>query len=155
LRTRSRSPSPDPDPSANEPHLIRELITPGSIVEEKKMPLKLADTKNEKAYGSDLLPGEGSAIAKYAAAGVRIPRRGEIGLETETIQRFEQSGYVMSGNRHAVMNAVRLRKENQVLTVEGRRRLALEAIEEKKKREEEIVKNFRNLINERLRKGDS
>lgn len=102
-----------------------------------------------------MLPGEGSAIAKYAATGARIPRRGEVGIEAEAIQQFEKSGYVMSGNRHALMNAVRLRKENQVLTVEGRRKLALEAIEEKKKREEEIVKNFKNLINERLRKGDS
>lgn len=109
--------------------------------------------KKEKSYGGDLLPGEGSAIAKYAAAGERIPRRGEIGMETEVIQKFESSGYVMSGNRHAVMNAVRLRKENQVLTVEGRRQAAIEAIQERRKREEEIVKNFKGLINEQLRKG--
>ena len=117
--------------------------------------LEFADqVKKEKSYGGQLLPGEGSAIAHYAATGARIPRRAEVGLDTAVISKFETSGYVMSGSRHAVMNAVRLRKENQVLTVEGRRKMAIEALQEKRKREEEIVKGFKHLINERLRKGD-
>lgn len=93
-------------------------------------------------------------MARYAAEGARIPRRGEIGLDASKISQFEASGYVMSGNRHAVMNAVRLRKENQVLTVEGRRQVAIEAIKERRKREEEIVRGFKELINEKLRKAD-
>lgn len=93
-------------------------------------------------------------MARYAAAGARIPRRGEIGMDSTVIGKFEASGYVMSGSRNAAMNAVRLRKENQVLTVEGKRRLAQEALEAKKKREEQVIKGLKGLINEQLRRGD-
>lgn len=54
-------------------------------------------------------PGEGAAMAAFAADGQRIPRRGEIGLTSEEIDKYEQSGYVMSGSRHRRMNAVRMR----------------------------------------------
>lgn len=53
-------------------------------------------------------------MAAFAKAGERIPRRGEIGMTAEEIEMFESTGYVMSGNRHARMNAIRMRKENQV-----------------------------------------
>lgn len=65
-------------------------------------------------YGGALLPGEGDAIAQYVQQNMRIPRRGEIGWKGEEIDTLENQGYVMSGSRHARMNAVRLRKENQV-----------------------------------------
>lgn len=52
------------------------------------------------SYGKALLPGEGAAMAAYIAEGKRIPRRGEIGLTSEEIDGFEQSGYVMSGSRY-------------------------------------------------------
>lgn len=68
----------------------------------------------ERDYGEDMLRGEGSAMAQYVQEGERIPRRGEIGLESNDIDKFEQAGYVMSGNRHKKMNEVRVRKENQV-----------------------------------------
>lgn len=58
--------------------------------------------------------GEGAAMAAYVASGQRIPRRGEVGLQAEEIAKFETIGYVMSGSRHNRMNAVRVRKENQV-----------------------------------------
>lgn len=35
-------------------------------------------------------------------------------METEQIEKYEQAGFVMSGSRHKRMNAVRVRKENQV-----------------------------------------
>ena len=60
------------------------------------------------------MPGEGAAIAQYVQQNMRIPRRGEIGWSGEEIESLEQQGYVMSGSRHKLMNAVRLRKENQV-----------------------------------------
>ena len=60
-------------------------------------------------YGTHLRPGEGSAMAAFVQAGKRIPRRGEVGLDSEEIETFERAGYVMSGNRHARMNAVRIR----------------------------------------------
>lgn len=60
-------------------------------------------------------------MAAFVAEGERIPRRGEIGMESEEIERFEQIGYVMSGSRHRRMNAVRVRKENQVISAEEKR----------------------------------
>lgn len=48
-------------------------------------------------------------MAAFAADGQRIPRRGEIGLTSEEIDKYEASGYVMSGSRHRRMNAVRMR----------------------------------------------
>ena len=51
------------------------------------------------SYGKALLPGEGAAMAAYIAEGKRIPRRGEIGLESEEIVAYEEAGYVMSGSR--------------------------------------------------------
>ncbi len=105
--------------------------------------------RGEMSYGRDMLPGEGSAMASYIASGSRIPRRGEVGIDSSVISKFESSGYVMSGSRHAAMNAVRLRKENQVLTVEGKRRAVMEAIQDKRKREEEIVNNLKKLMTEK------
>ena len=60
--------------------------------------------------------GEGVAMADFVASGSRIPRRGEIGMTNENIENFENAGYIMSGNRHRRMEAVRLRKESQVHT---------------------------------------
>jgi hypothetical protein len=60
-------------------------------------------------YGTHLRPGEGEAMAAYVQAGKRIPRRGEVGLDSEQIEKFEKIGYVMSGSRHSRMNAVRIR----------------------------------------------
>ena len=55
-------------------------------------------------------------MAAFAKSGARIPRRGEIGMSDEEIKMYETVGYVMSGSRHSRMNAVRMRKENQVCT---------------------------------------
>ena len=63
----------------------------------------------------------------YIAAGKRIPRRGEIGLTPDEIEKFETSGYVMSGSRHRRMEAVRIRKENQVYSADEKAALAKSA----------------------------
>ena len=39
-------------------------------------------------------------------------------MSAEEIEKYEQLGYVMSGSRHKRMNAVRVRKENQIYSVE-------------------------------------
>ncbi|CAG8470479.1 8559_t:CDS:2 [Ambispora gerdemannii] len=89
-------------------------------------PLPVTDAKlGERDYGGALLAGEGSAMAAYVQEGKRIPRRGEIGLTSNQIQSFEDVGYVMSGSRHRRMNAVRIRKENQVISAEEKRALML------------------------------
>lgn len=87
-------------------------------------------------YGGYMRPGEGDAMAQYVQAGKRIPRRGEVGLSADQIQHFEDVGYVMSGSRHARMNAIRIRKENQVYTAEEKAALAMINYEEKAMKEQ-------------------
>ncbi|GAA5922118.1 hypothetical protein JCM3775_003498 [Rhodotorula graminis] len=105
---------------------------------------------SRSAYGGALRPGEGAAMAAYAADGQRIPRRGEIGMETEQIEKYEQAGFVMSGSRHKRMNAVRVRKENQVISAEEKRGILQLAAAEKAKRENEIVASFREMVDQKL-----
>lgn len=98
------------------------------------------------SYGHALLPGEGAAMAEYVKAGKRIPRRGEIGLTSEEIASFECSGYVMSGSRHRRMEAVRLRKENQIYSADEKRALASFNQEERRNRENKILASFREMV---------
>lgn len=98
------------------------------------------------SYGGALRPGEGDAIAQYVQQGKRIPRRGEVGLSAEEIQKFEGLGYVMSGSRHQRMNAIRIRKENQVYSAEDKRALAMFNYEEKAKREHKVMSDLQRLI---------
>lgn len=102
--------------------------------------------KNPLNYGHALLPGEGAAMAEYVQAGKRIPRRGEIGLTREEIASLERSGYVMSGSRHRRMEAVRLRKENQIYSADEKRALACFNQEERRNRENRILASFREMV---------
>ncbi|EGB03532.1 hypothetical protein AURANDRAFT_33894 [Aureococcus anophagefferens] len=101
-------------------------------------------------YGGALRPGEGAAIAQYVQKNMRIPRRGEVGWQGEEIERLESVGYVMSGSRHARMNAVRIRKENQVYSAEEKRALALITFEEKQQQENKVMGEFRAMLQQRL-----
>ncbi|XP_034975547.2 NF-kappa-B-activating protein-like [Zootoca vivipara] len=105
-------------------------------------------------YGHALLPGEGAAMAEYVKAGKRIPRRGEIGLTSEEIASFEKSGYVMSGSRHRRMEAVRLRKENQIYSADEKRALASFNQEERRKRENKILASFREMVHRKTQGKD-
>lgn len=109
-------------------------------------------TLSKKDYGKALLPGEGAAMAAYVAEGKRIPRRGEIGLTSDEIKEFEEVGYVMSGSRHRRMEAVRLRKENQIYSADEKRALAMFSKEERQKRENKILTQFRDIVHNRLNK---
>merc|ERR1712176_808494 len=73
------------------------------------------------SYGGALLPGEGDAMAEY----------------------------VMSGSRHRRMNAVRIRKENQVYSAEEKRALAMYNFEEKANRESMLVGELREMLEKR------
>lgn len=106
-----------------------------------------------KAYGSALLPGEGEALAQYVQQNLRIPRRGEIGYSSTDIDNYEKSGYVMSGSRHARMNAVRIRKENQIYSAEEQRALALITLEENQQKEQALLQDFREMLQEKLKDG--
>eukprot|EP00128_Syssomonas_multiformis_P008787 Colp12_sorted_trinity150504_noHs@8654 len=93
-------------------------------------------------------------MAQFIAEGKRIPRRGEIGLTSNEIENYEKAGYVMSGSRHRRMEAVRLRKENQVYSAEERRQLALFNQEEKQKHEAKVMASFREMVQKKLSKQD-
>lgn len=105
-------------------------------------------------YGTALLPGEGAAIAQYVQSNLRIPRRGEIGWQGPEIERLEKEGYVMSGSRHARMNAVRIRKENQIYSAEEKRALAMIAAEEQVVKESKLVGQFREQLQQQLKSLD-
>lgn len=114
--------------------------------------LRQAATSNLslKDFGHALLPGEGAAMAAYIADGKRIPRRGEIGLTSDEIATFEDVGYVMSGSRHRRMEAVRIRKENQIYSADEKRALAMFSKEERQKRENTILTQFKDMIATKL-----
>jgi len=107
---------------------------------------------SSKAYGGALLPGEGEALAAYVQQNLRIPRRGEIGYDADEIDQYEASGFVMSGSRHARMNAVRIRKENQVYSAEEQRALALITLEENQQKEAALLNDFRTMLKEKQEK---
>merc|ERR1719343_236952 len=87
--------------------------------------------------------------AEYVKSGMRIPRRGEVGITAEQIDDLEGAGYVMSGSRHRRMNAVRIRKENQVYSAEEKRALAMYNFEEKANRETQLVGELREMLEKR------
>lgn len=88
--------------------------------------------------------------AAYIAEGKRIPRRGEIGLTSDEIDTFEKVGYVMSGSRHRRMEAVRIRKENQIYSADEKRALAMFSKDERQKRENKILTQFKEMIQSKL-----
>ena len=71
-------------------------------------------------------------------------------LAAEQIERFEQLGYVMSGNRHARMNAVRMRKEAQVYSAEEKAALAALNKEERLAKEQRVLDEMRALVAQQL-----
>jgi hypothetical protein len=126
---------------------LNELKKQEEIGPEPDNLLKTLDSKSKPMdFGRALLPGEGAAMAKYVEEGKRIPRRGEIGLTSDEIVKFEESGFVMSGSRHRRMEAVRLRKENQVYSADEKRALAKFNHEARSKKEEQLMTQFRELI---------
>jgi hypothetical protein len=175
VRIESRSPLPSqPDDSDHDEWVVKKPSTPPAAtanIEEMSaardvdsdsgselgpQPLfKATTTKklDERAYGGALLRGEGSAMAAFLQDGtdVRIPRRGEIGLTSGEIAQFETVGYVMSGSRHRRMNAVRMRKENQVISAEEKRGILKLQREELERRESILREEFSELVSEKLK----
>ena len=68
---------------------------------------------------------------------------------TEIISKF-LSFYFYS--RHRRMEAVRLRKENQIYSAEEKRALAMFSKEERQKRENKILGQFRDMVSTKLKK---
>ncbi|KAL7750620.1 hypothetical protein RI367_003962 [Sorochytrium milnesiophthora] len=131
--------------AAAEPHEAAPSDAPDPNV-VGPLPLPEERSLDERSYGGALLAGEGSAMAAYVQQGKRIPRRGEIGLTGDEIKTYEDVGYVMSGSRHQRMNAVRMRKENQVISAEEKRELLKFQQEEKNKKEAQILADFKEMV---------
>ena len=89
-------------------------------------------------------------MLEYVASGKRIPRRGEVGLTSDQIESFEKLGYIMSGSRHSRMNAVRMRKENQIYSAEEKAALAMLNFEENKKKEQKLLAEMKALVDKSL-----
>lgn len=92
-------------------------------------------------------------MAQYVASGKRIPRRGEVGLGSEQIEHFENLGYIMSGSRHSRMNAIRIRKENQIYSAEEKAALAMFNYEENKAKEAKILEDMKRLVDRTMGPG--
>jgi len=118
-----------------------ELVGPKPVTKDVAL--------DERSYGGALMPGEGQAIASFVQRGMRIPRRGEVGLSSRQIEDFEKLGFVMSGSRHKRMNAIRIRKENQVYSAEEKRALSLLNMEEKENKEKKLMSDFRKYLLEK------
>ncbi len=91
-------------------------------------------------------------MARFVAEGKRIPRRGEIGLESDEIQQYEDLGYVMSGSRHRRMEAVRLRKENQIYSADEKRALATFNHEARSNKEQALMTQFKGIVDSKSKK---
>lgn len=56
----------------------------------------------------------------------------------------------MSGSRHRRMEAVRIRKENQIYSADEKRALAMFSKDERQKRENKILGQFKEMIQSKL-----
>ncbi|XP_050238569.1 uncharacterized protein LOC126688047 [Mercurialis annua] len=139
-------PEIDEDEALGIKEILEAQKKPALDNEPEVGPMPLPRAEGHISYGGALRPGEGDAIAQYVQQGKRIPRRGEVGLSAEEIQKFECLGYVMSGSRHQRMNAIRIRKENQVYSAEDKRALAMFNYEEKAKREHKVMADLQRLV---------
>lgn len=130
--------------------VLQKIVMKQIKSEDKKADMSFDDSNSligtANSYGLHLKPGEGAAMAAFIKSDKRIPRRGEVGLTADQIATFEKIGYVMSGSRHARMNAIRMRKENQVYTAEEKAALALINFEEKKAKELRVLEDLKRLI---------
>ncbi|KAE9464021.1 hypothetical protein C3L33_04109, partial [Rhododendron williamsianum] len=123
-----------------------EDLKMAEVASEALLLKEMMELRKKPALEDERWPGEGDAIAQYVQQGKRIPRRGEVGLSADEIQKFETLGYVMSGSRHQRMNAIRIRKENQVYSAEDKRALAMFNYEEKAKREQKVMADLQRLV---------
>ncbi|PNT68281.1 hypothetical protein BRADI_3g38240v3 [Brachypodium distachyon] len=131
---------------------FREMIEeapPGPM----PMPQPRAEAQIVK-YGGALRPGEGDAMAQFVQQGKRIPRRGEVGLTAEEIQRFEAAGYVMSGRAgtRGSPPCASARRTRCTAPRRSARALATFNYEQKAARERKVRDDLRRLVDRALGK---
>lgn len=129
-----------------ESTIASEKNTQVTVTESNAPSTSGNSTAKSLSYAVPMLKGEAEAILPYIQSGARIPRRGEIGLSATEIASYERAGYVMSGSRNAYMTAMRMKKENAVMSVEEEKRLRMLSVEATKKRERELLDSFKSMI---------
>ncbi|KAJ2781325.1 hypothetical protein H4R18_002953 [Coemansia javaensis] len=70
-------------------------------------------------------------------------------MDQRLIERLENSGYVMSGNRYRRANEARAPREGQAITAEEKRQMLLKNDEERRKKEAQIVADFREMLSKK------
>jgi hypothetical protein len=142
----------DSNSSSSEAEEIEVWVEKVPVLPERPAgPEPIAKLNNTRVdYGGSMMKGEAEAYAQFVQEGKRIPRRGEVGLTSDEIENFESLGFVMSGSRHKRMNAVRIRKENQIYSAEEKRAMLQLAFEERAKKENKILADFREVISQKL-----
>ncbi|KAI6121554.1 ras-induced vulval development antagonist-domain-containing protein [Pisolithus sp. B1] len=156
-QSRNDMPPPGTIPTRKSTELTSTFVDPNAATNDDDsdegvgpqplIKVNAAKKVDERAYGSAL------AMAAFLqdSTDTRIPRRGEIGLTSDEIASFEAVGYVMSGSRHKRMNAVRMRKENQVISAEEKRGILKLQKEERARREAILREEFSELVQEKLK----
>nr|CAD2198490.1 unnamed protein product [Meloidogyne enterolobii] len=127
------------------PEHIQQKLNPAAASSDIRLDAALCSDKYVKRRGS--------SNGSLCCPGKKNSEEREIGLTSEEIAVFEVAGYVMSGTRHKAMEATRLRKENQILTAEEKRLLKTFSIDQRNKKEETVLKQFRDLISSKKPKG--
>ena len=67
-------------------------------------------------------------------------------VKLDQIEAFERAGFVMSGSRHGRMDAVRTRKEHQVISAEQRQSQLSQKRLDRARKEAEIIHQFRDMV---------
>ncbi|KAJ2567972.1 hypothetical protein GGH12_000103 [Coemansia sp. RSA 1822] len=106
-------------------------------------------TISENGLGSVDRSGEGMLSSGFMQSGDRIPRRGEIGMDLNKIEQWENAGYVMSGNRRSRVNDTHVHREGQVITADEKRQMLLQNQEERQKKESQIISEFRDMLSKK------
>ncbi|KAJ7489945.1 ras-induced vulval development antagonist-domain-containing protein [Mycena galericulata] len=147
---RSRSRTRDPIPPSHSPSPVEDEW----VVKSAPPPPAALPFASEGGQPPSSIPvgdRDGDSDDDQDGTESRIPRRGEIGLTSDEIAKYEDVGYVMSGSRHRRMNAVRMRKENQVISAEEKRGILKLQKEERERREAILREEFSELVNDRLK----
>ncbi|KAJ2498529.1 hypothetical protein GGH96_004253 [Coemansia sp. RSA 1972] len=162
-RRRSESPSQS-DASSHEDHLARSPVNLKSdeTSDERQSqdensdsgigPMPAQDYKptiSEHGLGSVQRSGDGLLSSGFIQSSDRIPRRGEIGMDLNKIEQWENAGYVMSGNRRSRVNDTQVHREGQVITADEKRQMLLQNQEERQKKETQIISEFRDMLSKK------
>lgn len=136
-KEREETESPKDD---NEQLPYEESLGPQPILVDQ------AKLNDKRLYaGTNINATEAYMLAQYVQQGKRIPRRGEVGITQDEIEKYEQLGYVMSGSRHKKMTAARLKREQIIYSAEEKRALAIYNLEQQQRKELNVINDLKYM----------